>query len=91
MLDKKEEWETRFDELDTRRASTIKSFIKSLRSKSRDTLVERIEGLKYKEDEEDLGAEAIANHAYKDKFEAFRFGCNEGIEDVKQIILEVYK
>lgn len=41
-----------------------------------------VDGQKYDEDEEDLGAEAIADHAYKDKFEAFRYGYNQALSDI---------
>lgn len=47
---------------------------------------EKVEKLKYHEDEEDIGAEAIANHVYEDKFEAFRFGFNESVKEALAII-----
>ena len=40
----------------------------------------------YEESHEDLGAEAIANHAYENKFEAFRYGYNEAVKDLKKFI-----
>ena len=36
----------------------------------------------YPEDHEDLGAEAIANHAYENKFEAFMFGYNQALKEL---------
>lgn len=52
------------------------------RSVEREMVRELVEGQKYDEDEEDLGAEAIADHAYKDKFEAFRYGYNQALSDI---------
>lgn len=49
-------------------------------------LVEEVEAEKYTDDEEDLGAEAIAEHAYKDKFEAFRYGYNEALQRVLTLL-----
>ncbi len=50
------------------------------------SIVEKVKNEKYDEGLEDIGAEAIANHAYDDKFEAFRYGYNQAIDDVLSLL-----
>ncbi len=40
----------------------------------------------YKENHEDIGAEAIADHAYENKFEAFRYGHTEALQEVLDLL-----
>jgi len=54
--------------------------IKSLRSKDRDTLIEKLDGIIIKKPTDDITHIRIKRGAY-----------NHAISDVKQIILEVYK
>lgn len=93
-------WEERFDEMweiseENSKATDIKTntkfFIRDLLSRQKREWVGKIESGKYKEDTLDLGAEAIANHAYTDapksnKFEAFRFGYNQALTDIINMI-----
>lgn len=65
----------------------IKRFIAVLLQERSKELIEKIEDLKY-DDEEDLGAEAIANHAYEDRFEAFRYGYNQALKSVLKLLSE---
>lgn len=83
--DKQEEWEKRFEELSVDwdmeyvNKEQIKSFIKSLRAKDRDTLVEGVD-------------EKIKNYGYaKDVIGTPTMYLIADLEDFKQIILEVYK
>lgn len=46
---------------------------------------EIVKGKLYSEDLEDLGGEAIADHAYENKFEAFRYGYNQACSDIASI------
>lgn len=45
-------------------------------------LVKKIKDEMYDEDLEDLGAEAISDHVYESKFEAFRFGYNQACKEI---------
>lgn len=51
-----------------------------------ENILKKVKELAYDGDEEDLGAEAIANHAYKNRFEAFRYGYNQAISDVGKLL-----
>lgn len=84
------EWEERFDErFGLYNELDCKPFIRSLLATQKSHLIAEVEAEKYADDEEDLGAEAIAEHAYKDKFEAFRYGyneaCNHFITKLKEV------
>jgi hypothetical protein len=43
---------------------------------------EAVKKQKYDEDHEDIGGEAIADHAYANKFEAFMFGYNQSTKEL---------
>ncbi len=60
----------------------IAKFLNAQRIADLEAVVEMLKEDKYDEDLIDPGAEAIVNHAYADKFEAFRFGYNQAISQL---------
>lgn len=86
MKDKQEEWINEFNEVFKNSQyveyPAIKSFIKSLRAKDRDTLIEMIEKMK-----KDKWKDARYQTTWKNRGDGF----NSALDLVKQIILEVMK
>ncbi len=74
----------------TQRARGIREEIEDIIDQAiyqeRTRIAEEIEKEKYEEGHEDVGGEAIADHAYDSKFEAFMFGYNQALSDAVKVV-----